>query len=100
MEDFFSGMIAGALLLTLIAAFVSIRRANRVDPKLETEKGDFVIVYHHWFVSSEGWHTETLRGVTYSEACNVGNAYVMKHSDTFTHVGYKIVQFKDKEAEE
>ena len=58
-------------------------------------KGDYVVVFHTWFVHSIGWEQFVFKGVTYEEVLAETLKIKEKKSGTFCHVSYKIIEWED-----
>ena len=58
------------------------------------KKGDFIIVFHFWFVHDLGWNQIVLSDSTYDDAKLEAVNYMEKRKDKFTHCAYKIIEVK------
>ena len=65
---------------------------KKKDTAVLPKKGDYVVVFHYWFVYSLGWETFTFTGLTHDEV--VAKTMIIKErkEDNFCHCSYKIIE--------
>lgn len=65
---------------------------KKKDTTALPKKGDYVVVFHYWFVHSLGWETFTFTGLTYDEVVVKTLSIKERKEDNFCHCSYKIIE--------
>ncbi len=60
-------------------------------------KGDYVVVFHSWFVHSLGWEQFIFKDMTYDEVFLKTMEIKNNKETSFCHVSYKIIEWRDDE---
>ena len=58
------------------------------------KKGDFIIIFHFWFVHDLGWDKIVLSDCTYDDAKLLAVAYTEERKDKMVHCSYKIIEVR------
>ena len=56
------------------------------------KKGDFIVIFHFWFVHDLGWDKIVLSDYTYDDAKILAVAYMAERKDKMLRCSYKIVE--------
>ena len=65
---------------------------KKKDTAVLPKKGDYVVVFHYWFVHSLGWETFTFTDLTFEEVFNKTMIIKERKEDSFCKCSYKIIE--------
>ena len=65
---------------------------KKKDAAVLPKKGDYVVVFHYWFVHSLGWETFTFTGLTYDEVVVKTLSIKERKENNFCRCSYKIIE--------
>ena len=65
---------------------------KKKDTAVLPKKGDYVVVFHYWFVHSLGWETFTFTGLTYDEVLTKTMMIKERKENNFCRCSYKIIE--------
>ena len=69
-----------------------IKSSKMKDTAVLPKKGDYVVVFHYWFVHSLGWETFTFTGLTYDEVLTKTMMIKERKENNFCRCSYKIIE--------
>lgn len=65
---------------------------KKKDTAVLPKKGDYVVVFHYWFVHSLGWETFTFSDLTFEEVFDKTMIIKERKEGDFCKCSYKIIE--------